>query len=72
MACTELAVTKVLFRKLIMSQAELCLPTIPLLLFREELMLGTCAHLQDPSSPIPTAWTSTRISWYLAIGEKGS
>ena len=55
-----------------MSQAELCLPTIPLLLFREELMLGTCAHLQDPTSPIPIAWTSTRISWYLAIGEKGS
>lgn len=48
MACTELAVTKVLFRKLIMSQAELCLPIIPLLLFREEIMLGT---------PVPTCGT---------------
>lgn len=36
-----------------MSQAELCLPIIPLLLFREEIMLGTYAHLWDPPSPAP-------------------
>lgn len=35
-------------------------------------MLGTCAHLWDPTSPISIAWINTRISWYLAIEEEGS
>lgn len=44
-------------------------PSFLLLLVREEKMLGTCAHLWDPTSPISIAGTTPG---HLAIEEEGS
>lgn len=43
-------------------------PSFLLLLVREEKMLGTCAHLWDPTSPISIAGTTPG---QLAIEEEG-
>lgn len=69
MVCTEPAVYQGFIQEAEQVMSRTACPSFLLLLVREEKMLGTCAHLWDPTSPISIAGTTPG---QLAIEEHGS